>query len=126
MFLRYGILFALVLSGSFCAYGQSLKKLKSEANAFFKQEKYSRALAKYYSIQYRKPDDMGVRTRIGACSFHTNKPSQAKKYLHYVLENDKSPSTETYLYLAKTYQAELNFKEAVKFYKLYLKNYLNL
>lgn len=122
MFLRFGVLLVLFLGCSLSINGQSIKKLKSEADAFYKHEKYSRALAKYYSVQYRKPDDMGVRTRIGACSYYTNKPEQAKKYLHYVLENDKSPNAETYLYLAKTYQGELNFSEAIKFYKFYLRN----
>ena len=96
--------------------------MKTDADELFQHKKFKAALTKYYSIQYRKPGDMEVRLKIGACNFFVNEPEQAKKYLHYVLENAKNPSPETYFFLGRVYHAELNFKEAVKFYKTYLKN----
>lgn len=122
MFLRYcicAILFGMCTSFTFA---QSVKKMKSEADEYFKNEKYRRALAQYYNVQFSKPNDMDVRLKIGACSYFTNKSEDAKKYLHYILANDKKPDAKTYFYLGRTYHAELNFKEAVKFYKLYLKH----
>ncbi len=96
--------------------------MKAEADALFENKKFRSALTKYQNIQFNKPNDMNIRFKVGACNYFINKSSLAKKQLHYVLQNDKKPSADVFFYLAKTYHAELNFKEAVKFYKLYLKN----
>ncbi len=122
MFLRFCI--CVLLLGLFGPHSiaQSIKKLKSDADELFYHKKFNEALTKYYSIQYRKPEDMDTRLRIGACSYFVKKTEQAKKYLHFVLENDKSPDAEAYFFLARTYHLEHNFKEAVKYYKYYLKN----
>ncbi len=123
MFLRCFIcvLFIIGLCGT-SSIAQPLKKLKTEADEFFYHKKFQKALSKYQTIQYSKPKDMDTRLKIGACNFFLNKTEQAKKYLHFILENDKSPDENAFFYLARTYHSELNFKEAVKFYKLYLKN----
>lgn len=122
MFLRY-CLCAIILS--LCCgitLAQPIKRMKAEADELFNNKKFQKALDAYNTIQYSKPNDMTIRLKIGACSYFTNKTGQAKKYLHYILANDKSPDANVYFYLGRTYHAELNFKEAVKFYKLYLKN----
>jgi outer membrane protein OmpA-like peptidoglycan-associated protein len=121
MFLRYCICAILIGLCSPYSFAQSIKKVKSEAEDLFYHKKFKDALTKYYTVQYSKPKDMDVRLKIGACNYFINKPDQAKKYLHFVLENDKKPDINTYFYLGRTYHAELNFKEAVKYYKLYLK-----
>lgn len=123
MFLRYCIyVMCLVFFPVFTVQAQSIKKLKAEADEFFKNKKFSIALEKYRSIQHSRPNDMDIRLKIGACSYFTNKSEQAKKYLHFILANDKNPDPNAYFYLGMTYHAELNFKEAVKFYKYYLRN----
>lgn len=121
MLFRYLCVFVLLI---LCidSPAQSIKKLKEDAKAFFDKGRYQQALTKYQNIQYQRSNDMEVRRLIGACSYHLLKTEQAKKYLHFVLENDKKPHQDNYLYLARTYHAELNFKEAVRYYKAYLKN----
>lgn len=121
MLLRYCIFAVLIGICSPYSYAQSFKKLKAEADAFFYNKKFETALIKYYTLQSRKQKDMDVRLKIGACNYFVNKPDDAKKYLHFVLENDKKPNPDVYFYLGRTYHAELNFKEAVNYYKLYLK-----
>ncbi|MFT5167699.1 MAG: outer membrane protein OmpA-like peptidoglycan-associated protein, partial [Saprospiraceae bacterium] len=103
------------------SFAQSIKKMRSDADALFYNKKFKEALTKYYNVQYSKPDDMEIRLKIGACSYFVNKSDQAKKYLLFILENDKKPDPNTYFYLGRTYHADLNFKEAIKNYKLYLK-----
>lgn len=122
MLLRYCI--CAMLLGIFCApsFAQSPKKMKVEADAFFKHQKFRKALTKYQNIQYSRPNDMEIRLMIGACNYFINKTDLAKKHLHYVLENSKKTNSDAFFYLARTYHAEMNFSEAVKFYKLYLKN----
>ena len=122
MFLRYCICALLLGVFNPNSIAQSIKKIKADADALFYNKKYDEALTKYRNIQYNKPNDLETRLKIGACSYFVNKSEDAKKYLHFVLENDKKPSSDAFFYLARTYHAELNFKEAVKFYKLYLKN----
>lgn len=98
----------------------SLRELESEAQAFFERQKYPKAL--YYLLEYQKQkkadDEMLLKTAI--CFYHNNDTDNAKKYLIYLNENSKRVDPKTYLYLAKSYHAELDFKNAAKQYKRYL------
>ncbi len=114
----------LIFLGSFGVTGtaQSVKKLKEKAAAFIKHEKYQEALQPLLEVQYRQSNDLGTRLNIGICYYELNRLSDSQKYLKYVLDNDKSPDPKTFLYLGKLYHANLQFKDAVGFYKLFLKS----
>ncbi|MEO1626124.1 MAG: OmpA family protein [Bacteroidota bacterium] len=46
----------------------------------------------------------------------------AKRYLEYVLENSKKPNPQSYYYLGRAYHSSRDYKKAIGYYKLYLKN----
>jgi outer membrane protein OmpA-like peptidoglycan-associated protein/tetratricopeptide (TPR) repeat protein len=121
MRLKYCILAIFFSMSSACLYAQSWKKLKSEANEYFQHEKYKEALKRYFDIQINRPQDMEVRLQMGICYYHTNNISNAKKYLAFVIDNDKNVADKAFYYLGKTYHADLQFKKAIHYYKSYLK-----
>ncbi len=105
-----------------CLSAQSWKKLKSDADEYFQKENYKEALKRYADIQINRPQDLDIRLQMGICYYHTNNTPNAKKYLTFILDNDKNPDDEVFYYLGKTYHAELQFKKAIHFYKSYLKS----
>ncbi len=121
MYFKYCILALFFSMSSACLFAQSWKKLKNEANDYFQAGKYSEALKRYYDIQINRPQDAEIRILMGICYYHTNNISDAKKYLIYVIDNEKDVDYKAFYYLAKTYHADLQFKKAVHYYKTYLK-----
>lgn len=104
------------------SFGQDQsKRLKTEANTFYESGKYREAyqyLQKYVQL---KPNDIQARKQLGISLYHTNELNKAENYLRYVTTNSKSADLDAIYHLALTYHAKLNFKEAAKYYKLYLK-----
>ena len=101
-------------------YGQT-KKLKSEGEYYFKAEKYNRALDYLLRYQKAKPGDDDIVLKLGISFYHTNKIKEAKKYLGYLVNSEGGADEEAYYFMAKTLHADLNFKEAISYYKAYLK-----
>ncbi|MEL6867310.1 MAG: tetratricopeptide repeat protein [Bacteroidota bacterium] len=119
---RYG-LFVLILC---CVSGLlnaqvSAKKLKNEGDGYFKYSKYHEALNMFLKYQRLKKEDLDVRYKIGLCYYFTNEVEEAKKYLQYVLDNNKKADPKTYYYLGRVYHSEYDFESAIKYYKQYLK-----
>lgn len=107
--------------GSTYFYAQSWKKLKSEADEYFQHEKYTEALKRYYDIQINRPQDTEVRLQMGICYYHTNDIPNAKKFLSFVVDNDKNIDAKAFYYLGKTFHADLQLKKAIHYYKAFLK-----
>ena len=97
------------------------RNLKTDAIAFFENGKYQEAYRLLQSYIQQKPSDFEARQKLGICFYQLNDLDKAENYLRYVTANAKSPDLEAIFYLARTYHAKLNFKEAVNYYKLYLK-----
>ncbi len=107
-----------------CNYGfgqNTTKAYKDIGETFYEKEVYTEALDAFLRYHKRKPGDIDVKKKIGVCYFHTNNTAQAKKFLNYVIENDKKIDPEVLLYLAKANHRESKFKEGISFYKEFLR-----
>jgi outer membrane protein OmpA-like peptidoglycan-associated protein/tetratricopeptide (TPR) repeat protein len=121
MYFKYSMLALFFSICCVCLNAQSWKKLKSEADEYFQNEKYKEALKRYFDIQKNRPQDLEVRLQMGICYYETNNLANAKKYLAFVVDNDKNAADNALYYLGKTYHADLQFKKAIHYYKAYLK-----
>ena len=121
MYFKYSVLALIFSMSCVCLNAQSWKKLKSEADEYFQHEKYKEALKRYFDIQANRPQDMEVRLQMGICYYETNNIANAQKYLSFVIENEKNADDEAFYYLGKTYHADLQFKKAIHYYKIFLK-----
>ncbi|MEM9919055.1 MAG: OmpA family protein [Bacteroidota bacterium] len=109
------------LSGMANAQG-SAKKLKGEGEKYFANEKYQEALNLLLKYQRLKPADIEARYKIGLAYYYTNSVDNAKRYLEYVVEKSKKPNPQSYYYLGRSYHSSRDYKKAIRYYKLYLKN----
>lgn len=99
---------------------QSLGKLKEDAMKFYERGKYREALELLTRYEEQKSGDPEVAQAIGIAAYNTNQLPKAKQYLSAIALNAKNPPPSVLLYLARTYHADLNFKEAIKNYKRFL------
>ncbi len=101
------------------ALGQDLGKLKKQADIYFKNKAYDKAL--YYYTQYAnsKTLDRDSRFNMGAASFETNNLSQAQKIFTELLQ-EKNFNEATYFYLGKLAHIQQDFTKAQQLYKQYL------
>ncbi len=98
----------------------SPKELRDAGMEYFNAGKHMRALKNFLRYQRIKPDDLEVKQHIGICYYYVNNVSEARKYLNYVVDNEKKPSEDLFLYLAKCDHAEHQFRQAIAGYKKYL------
>ncbi len=111
----------LVFSSCLHAQADSAAYFKKAGEKYYKAGQYDSALRALLKYQKIISDDPGVNEKIGLSFFLTNETQLALSILTKVAEEEKSPSADTYFYLAKTLHAENQFKEAANFYKLFLK-----
>lgn len=100
---------------------QDLGKLKKQADIYFENNAYSKAL--YYYTQYsnRKALDRDARYRMGVASYEVNDLNQAQKIFSNLLE-EKNFNNGAYFYLARISHIIQDFDKAEDLYKLYLKD----
>ena len=99
---------------------QPLGKLKEDAMKLYERGKYREALELLTRYDEQKTGEPDIAQAIGIAAYHTNQLPKAKQYLSAIALNAKNPAPSVLLYLARTYHADLNFKEAVKNYKRFL------
>ena len=99
---------------------QPLGRLKEDAMKLFERGNYRQALELLTLYEEQKKDDLEVNQAIGIAAYHANQLPKAKQYLSPIALNAKNPDPSVLLYLAHTYHEELNFKEAIKYYKRFL------
>ena len=100
---------------------KSPRALLDDADYYYDVEKYSQALEKYLAFDQDKGNDLDVKTRIGACYYYVGNTSEGLRFLNYVVQNSKNPLPVTYLFMGKCYQADFLYKDAIKYYKEYLR-----
>ena len=100
---------------------QPVKALKNLGDQYFVAANYDKALNAYLEYHRKKPGSNEVKEKIGICFYESNNTRQAIKYFNYILENEKNPAPSVYYYLAKSNHAELNFRQAINYYKLFLR-----
>jgi len=97
---------------------------KRLGDELYQRGKYAEALRSYHKYQPNHADDKGALLRMAICSYRTNQIEQARLYLEAVISDQEEPTIDpqAFYYLGKVEQAELQFKQAAKYYKLFLKN----
>jgi outer membrane protein OmpA-like peptidoglycan-associated protein len=113
------ILFAFILSQPLQA--QTLAKLKTEGLALFNAGQYRQAYALLKDYQLQKSDDWDVTRALGISAYHANDLTTARQALLSASENNIKADPPIFLILGKTFHAQLAFKDAIKFYKEYLR-----
>ena len=99
---------------------QSLPKLKNDGLELFNAGKYAQALVLLQNYQRQKGDDRDVIRALGIAAYQSNQLALAKQMLSAIAE-DKKADPSVFLYLGKVYHAELDFKNAAKSYKDFLR-----
>ena len=65
------------------------KQLKMDATNFFEKGKYPESLNLFLKYQRLKPADEEIKQMVGICYYHTNNISNARRYLQFVISNEK-------------------------------------
>ena len=110
-----------IATTSLFAVAQALPKIKQEGLRLFEKGKYADALIFLQQYQLKKNDDPEVLKALALADFETNKLSLAKQNFSKLWELQKSLDANSTLHLGYIFHAELNFKEAIKYYKNYLR-----
>ncbi len=101
---------------------QNATVLKQRVTALFSEKQYEESLQLYLQYNELKPGDAESLAHTGICYFETNDLGSAESVLRQAVTNNASLPTDAYLYLAKVYHARLAFEDAVRMYKVFLKN----
>ena len=100
---------------------KNVRALLDDADFFYDIGKYDQALKNYMAYEEVKANDLDVKTRMGACYYYIGNTTESLRFLNYVTQNSKNPLPITYLYLGKSSQADLQYKDAIRHYKEYLR-----
>jgi outer membrane protein OmpA-like peptidoglycan-associated protein len=100
-------------------FAQPISKLKLEGLEAFEREKYPNAFFLLEQYQQKKPGDAQVMRALGITAYQIGRLSLAKEYLLPISES-KTLDPPIFFYLARTYHAELAFKDAIRYYKKFL------
>ncbi len=112
----------LVFLGMSLAWAQpNPRQLKSDALKYFEKAKFPEALNLFLKYQRLKPTDDEVKPKMGICFYHTNNTTEALKYLQYVANTGKKSDPAIYYFIARSYHANLDYTNAIKFYKTFLR-----
>lgn len=122
MYLRLCLLSVLLFCCSLSYAQGSAKQLKKDAEEYYKKAKYPEALNLFLKYQRLKSTDSETLQKIGICYYYNNEPENAAKQLLYLLQTEKSVKPEVYYYLGRSFQSQKQFKQAIAYYKNYLKN----
>ena len=92
----------------------SLLMQTGESHAALKQ--YDEAFARFYKVEYLKPDSRRAMRAIAWCSFITGKDDQARGYYRRLMEQPH-PTFEDYLNAAHVEWVTKNNQQAVELYE---------
>jgi len=116
--LRYLAIMIIMLSASVLSIGQA--NLTKEADLYYQQGLYAKALQIYTQYNQIRPGNDEVLTRLGICNFHEGNTSRAISSLETLIAKAKKPDPDAYLYLAKSHHANGDFLSASENYKAFL------
>jgi len=121
MLTRTVILILLCLA-AFQVSAQEDKTYKKIGNQYFENGKFFNALESFLRYQDYEANDLEVKYKMGVCYYYANQLDQSRRYLNYVLDNEKNAPAEVYFYLARNAHSENDFTEAIRHYKEFLRN----
>ncbi len=117
--MKFLALFVVCLPLTIALRAQSPAQIKADADGWMKAGRYAEAHEQYERYQNLKPGNLDVLKNLAISAFQSNQLAQAKEILVAIAENPASDPISLY-YLAQAYHYELNFKEAIRIYKLFL------
>lgn len=94
---------------------------KRQAKAFFYNGRYKDALNLLTDSRTLSREDKEARFLIALCNYQLNDLDASIDQLNALVEEERSPYPECWLYLGKAYHARHQFDEAAIYFKLYLK-----
>ncbi len=99
---------------------QDLGKIKKQADLYYKNNAYTKALYYYTQFSNRKALDRDARYNMGVASYETNNLSQALKiFSELILEKNYNP--RSYFYLGRLAHGQQDFDKAEQLYKQFLR-----
>ncbi len=104
---------------AFILAAQPANDLKTLADVYFENGKYTKALNALRNYLRLKPKDMDAYLRTAECYVELGDYNSARRRLQS-LARQKNPSPEITLHMARVFHKEHNFKEAVTYYKKYI------
>lgn len=100
---------------------ESLSDKKKKATDFYYLNKYQAAQSVLVGLKKTRQDDKETKLLLALSYYHLNQLKEAEPMLRNILESERSPFPETWLYLGKIYHDRHEFNKAIEYYKLYLK-----
>ncbi len=117
--IKYHYFLSVILVGNFTVtFGQSLAKVKDDGMIQYAEKKYSSAYTNLKQYYDSKQDNIEVNTALGICAYEINKLGESATILQRL--EDKNDATISY-YLGRVMHQSEKYKEAIKYYKMYLK-----
>ncbi len=116
---KYIIFFFCIFTNIVLAQ-KSAKDLLRDANSYYNLEKYDNALENYFELQKKTPVNLDIQTRMAVCYYQVGNIDESLRYLNYVISQDKKPDPIVPLCMARCLHENLDFKEAIRWYKKYL------
>ena len=109
------------MAGQVCLTAQSMSKILKQADIYYKNKAYTKAL--YYYTQYdnQKGLDKDGQYNMGVARYEVNDLSDAQKSFTALLDV-KNFEPKTYFYLARLAHIQQDFEKAEQLYKKYLAN----
>ncbi len=91
-------------------------------NQLFKDKNYAQALVYLAAYCEAKPSDLVSKQQLAVCYYHTNASETASLHINQLLKAQSKPASETLLYKAYLSHDEGAYKQAIEYYKAYLRS----
>lgn len=115
-----GVCFLLMVFSARAQQGDG--QILDQAHADFSTGNFSEAIEGYSSYLRKHPDDMKVMYLLAKSYMHSDRPDQAQLIFTTMNNLDKKFPEEWYLTMGKACHENSSFREADKFYRLFVEN----
>lgn len=110
----------------FCFFVHSLfaqknnKELLQQAESYYEIGKYDKAIGYFTSAQQTLALSTDQQKQLAICYYKVGNTTEALRYLNYVFAESKKTDSEILFFTARCLQDNLEFGEAIRWYKKYL------
>jgi outer membrane protein OmpA-like peptidoglycan-associated protein/tetratricopeptide (TPR) repeat protein len=118
--IRKYIFFIFSFFTTFIFAQTSPKALLKEAEMYYDAQKYDKALENYFQLQRLSPLSDNIQIHLAICYYQVGNIKESLKYLNYIVVNNKKVDPVVLLCMARCLHENLEFKEAIGWYKKYL------